>query len=317
MRRDGGTLGAALALIVLPAIVVMTSAARFHIDNRDQESLWPESASPFGYTVHVPPSYDGSKPAPLVLSFHGAALWGRGQQAISNWDAVADREGFIVAYPSGRVGHGPRVWRVVAPRRVAFRDAGYQGEVVSVDVGQTRALINMLRASYNIDPNRIYANGLSNGGGMSWLLSCNLSDRIAAVGMVGAAYTAPMDWCADKPPVPAIMFHGTRDEEALYHGGKSWVAPMVFPSIPGVARAWARRNGCSSAYVDSSIAADVVRRSWQNCNGADVVLYTVLDGGHTWPGGRHTPRWFTGRTTQSIDATATMWEFFRQHELRR
>jgi polyhydroxybutyrate depolymerase len=66
------------------------------------------------------------------------------------------------------------------------------------------------------------------------------------------------------------------------------------------------------------VAVDVVRRTYRNCaDGADVVLYTVLDGGHTWPGGGPLPEWFAGRTSHSVDATSVMWAFFREHPLRK
>lgn len=314
MKQRRGVPGAALALLSLPAFVVAASAANFRVNNRDEATIADGAIS---YTVYIPASYDFTKPAALVLSFHGASLWGRAQQALSGWDDVADREGFIVVYPTAAVGDGPRAWHVAAPQRVLVQSRGYVDNVLPADVHYVSALLDALQSRYNIDAKRIYANGLSNGGGMSWLLSCTLPHRIAAVGLVGAAFTAPMDWCANQSPVPVILLHGTKDEEALYYGGKSWVAPMVFPSIPGVARDWARRNGCAPAYTDSSVAADVVLRSWTSCNGADVQLYTILDGGHTWPGGRHLPRWFAGRTTQSIGASTTMWEFFKRHQLRR
>ena len=79
------------------------------------------------------------------------------------------------------------------------------------DVRFISELIDKLEAAYNIDPARIYANGFSNGGGMAFVLSCTLSDRIAAVGMVGAAQTLPWSWCTDHRPVPMIAFHGTAD----------------------------------------------------------------------------------------------------------
>src|SRR5947209_15439212 len=87
------------------------------------------------------------------------------------------------------------------------------------DVRFISELIDTLRAAYNIDPTRIYANGLSIGGGMAFVLSCTLSDRIAAVGMVAAAQSLPSSWCTDHRPVPMIAFHGTADPIVPYQGG--------------------------------------------------------------------------------------------------
>jgi polyhydroxybutyrate depolymerase len=154
---------------------------------------------------------------------------------------------------------------------------------------------------------------------MSFVLSCTLSDRIAAVGMVGAAHLLPWRWCTDHTPVPMIAFHGTADKAAPYHGGTSWVAEERFPDIPGWTANWARRNGCAVRPVESAVAADVMRIEYPNCvEDASVVLYRIADGGHTWPGGGPHPEWewFVGHTSTGVDATAEMWTFFREHPLR-
>jgi polyhydroxybutyrate depolymerase len=149
---------------------------------------------------------------------------------------------------------------------------------------------------------------------MAFVLSCTLSDRIGAVGMVGAAQTLPWRWCTDRRAVPMIAFHGTADPEVPYNGGSSWISDRPFPSTPRWAENWARRNGCGPDPVEARVAADVTRRAYTNCaDDAAVVLYTVQGGGHTWPGGTPLPQWFVGRTTRSIDATRLMWAFFNEH----
>ena len=91
----------------------------------------------------------------------------------------------------------------------------------------------------------------------------------------------------------------------------------AFPDIRTWTANWARRNQCGPAPVESVVAADVTRLEYTDCApGADVVLYTLRDGGHTWPGGGPLPEWFAGPTSTGIDATGTMWEFFRDHPLR-
>ena len=153
---------------------------------------------------------------------------------------------------------------------------------------------------------------------MSFVLSCTMSDRIAAVGMVGAAQTLPWRWCTDQQAVPMIAFHGTADPDVPYNGGVSWISARPFPSTPKWAASWARRNRSGPDSVESRVAADVTRRAYTTCaDGADVVLYTVEGGGHTWPGGTPLPEWFVGRTANSIDATRVMWAFFMDHPLQR
>ena len=124
----------------------------------------------------------------------------------------------------------------------------------------------------------------------------------------------------DGRPVPMIDIHGTSDPEVPYRGGGSWVAPSHkgFPNQLTWAANWAQRNRCAPTPRDTVIAADVTRRAYTNCaNNADVQLYTVLGGGHTWPGGGPHPEWLVARTSHSIDASSLMWAFFREHPLTR
>lgn len=257
------------------------------------------------YLLYVPKSYDPARPAPLVISMHPAMAWPASEMAISGWNRVADEEGLLVAYPAG-TGAGPKVW-LMKGRRTPSR---------MPDVVFIRDLIDALEASYAIDRTRIYADGISNGGGMAFVLSCTLSDRIAAVGMVAAARNLDWSWCADPRPVPVIAFHGTADRIVPYHGGRTPVGPDVFPDVPRFMASWAARNGCGPHPVESAPAADVSRLEYGGCTaGASVVLYTVRGGGHQWPGGRPLPQFLVGRYTRAIDATREMWAFFREHRL--
>ena len=295
-------IGAVLILIGLPMVLALIEAVSFYIRNRSNGSI-VSSGQKREYLLYVPTSYDRTRPTPLVISMHGAAGWPVQQMNLSQWNRLADEYGFIVVYPSGTGGAGPRVWHLGRGRDVRF----------------ISELIDTLEAAYNIDPARIYADGLSNGGGMAFVLSCTMSDRIAAVGMVGAAQLLPWSWCTDRRPVPMIAFHGTADRFAPYNGGTSWVAPRPFPNVVTWTANWARRNRCGPNPVESAVAADVTRREYTNCAGdAAVVLYTLRGGGHTWPGGGPPlPEWFVGPTSRSIDATRQMWAFFREHPLLR
>lgn len=298
-------LGAALALVGLPVAIVPIEAVSFYSANRDNGSF-VSSGEKREYLLYVPKSYDPRTPTPLVISMHGAGLWGAAQKETSRWNDLADKQGFIVVYPSGVGGKGVRVWRADP------------GPDLAKDVRFISELIDTLEASYNIDPTRIYANGLSNGGGMSFALSCTLADRIAAVGMVAAAQTLSWNWCKDQHAVPMIAFHGTADPEVSYNGGGSWVTSRPFPNVQRWVAHWARRNRCDSIPVESRVASDVTRRAYTSCaDNADVMLYTIQGGGHTWPGGSPLPEWFVGRTATSISATDLMWQFFRDHPLRR
>ena len=278
--RSRRVIAAVVIVISLPVMLAAFEAISFRIRNRNNGFLI-SSGEKREYLLYVPRSYDRTKPAPLVISMHGANGWPKQQMELTGWNRLADTQRFLVVYPSGLDDAGPRVWRV--------------GSDFAKDVRFISDLIEKLESQYNIDRTRIYANGFSNGGGMSFVLSCTMSDRIAAVGMVGAAQTLPWSWCKERRAVPMIAFHGTADRFAFYNGGQSWVAPHPFPAVPLWTANWARRNRCAAKPVVSAVARDVTRREYTDCaDGAAVVLYVVQGGGHTWPGGAPLPEWFVG-----------------------
>ncbi len=304
-RSRTRVLGTVLALIGSPVVLALIEAVSFNVVNRNTGTI-VSSGRQREYLLHVPESYDRAKPTPLVISMHGGGMWGAAQKETSQWNRVADEHGFLVVYPSGTGLARHRAWR-------AGQGAGHMRDVRFIS-----ELIDTLKAAYNIDSSRVYADGLSNGGGMAFLLSCTLSDRIAAVGMVASALFLPWDLCTDHRPVPMIAFHGTADRFTPYHGGQTWVARNhTFPSIPTWTADWARRNRCGADPVESVVAADVTRVKYTNCaDDAAVELYTVQGGGHSWPGGGPLPEWFVGTTSNSVDASSQMWAFFREHPLR-
>jgi polyhydroxybutyrate depolymerase len=302
-KSRNGVLGWVLACIGLPPLLVLIDAISFYRSNRTNGSLISAGIER-EYLVYVPRSYDRTKPTPLVISMHGAAGWPTQQKNLSRWNRMADREGFVVAYPSGVHSTGPRIWHVDF------------GPGLERDVQFIKAMIDTLEARYHIDPTRIYADGMSNGGGMAFVLSCILSDRIAAVGIVASAQTLPWRWCKDRRPVPMIGFHGTADPDVPYQGGASWVSSEGFAGILDWTRNWARRNQCGANPIDSVVAPDVTRRWYPDCaENSEVVLYTIRGGGHTWPGGEPIPEWWVGPTSRNIDATALLWSFYREHPL--
>lgn len=295
--------GLTLALLSLPLWIALFEAVSFWSHNRNNRVL-VSSGIEREYLIHVPASYRSGEPTALVLTLHGGAGWPVQQRDLSGWNEVAERHGFIVAYPAGLDVGGMTGWQAFRP-----------GPEIEKDVRFISQIIDEIQASYSIDASRIYVNGLSNGGSMSWVLSCLLADRIAAVGMVAAAHFLPWNWCAETRPMPMISFHGTADTAAPYAGGNSWVAPdRVLADIEQRTTQWARRNRCQPEATDIRVASDVRRRIYSGCaEGAGVELYTIEGGGHTWPGGEVLPEWFLGPTTRSVDASALMWHFFSSH----
>lgn len=261
-----------------------------------------------GYLLHVPRDIHPGKALPVVICFHGFSEWPAHVMRISGWNRVADENGFLVVYPRGR--------------RVPLRwfCNGRPGEDLmgDQDVQFISDLLDQLQRTYPIDTNRVYANGLSNGGGMATLLACKLSDRIAAVGSVAGAYLLPRtQWTAPRH-VPLILFHGTADPLVPFHGGPSKVFPVPFPDVPTWVH-WVGTNyGCASEPTKLSVAGDDVGlRYGGGSNETEVVFYTLAGGGHTWSGGGKMPAFLVGATPSSPNATRLMWEFFQQHPIKR
>ena len=219
---------AVLVLIGLPIVLVLIVfgffCAVFYFPNWTSAttSMIVSSGEKREYLLYVPADYDRAKPTPLVISLHTAMSWPSSLMAISQWNRVADEHGFIVVYPEG-TGRGPKSWEMTGSETLSR----------TPDVILISELIDKLEASYNIDKTRIYANGMSNGGGMAFVLSCTLSDRIAAVGMVSAGLYPEGNWCRDHRPVPVIAFHGTADPVCPHNGGRSKLGGDTFPSVPG------------------------------------------------------------------------------------
>jgi len=287
-----------IILLVIVAIVLIAIAI-YLLSNRTNGAII-SSGDRRRYLLYVPESYDPESPTPLVINIHGFAQWPANQMKVSQWNEVADEYGFIVVYPSGT--GFPWRWRVTdePDKEVAF----------------ISDLISKLEDDYNIDSSRVYANGLSNGGGMTLLLSSKLSDRITAVGIVaGALYGVDFD-NSQVRPVPAIFFHGEADTIATYEGGFYERTGMTIPSVPEFVASYAQANECNATPTTFMETGNITGIRYSQCNqNADVVFYSIADGGHNWPGGEPLPESITGKTTQEINATELMWEFFQEFSL--
>lgn len=256
------------------------------------------------YLLYVPPGYDPSKPAPLMINIHGFAQWPRNQMLVSGWNDLADEYNFIVVYPEGR--GFPLRWT---------NNGSEPG--TSQDVQFISDLIDKLSSEYSIDPQRIYVSGLSNGAGESFALSCYLSDRIAAFGGVAGAYVLPWQDCKPSRPVPAIIFHGTADPIVPFTGG-SESHTGTLPDISTWVSQLAGRNGCDAIPVPLPAGGEVRGFQSTGCSqGAEVDYYIIVGGGHSWPGGGYLPAFIVGHTTKDINASRVMWEFFQQHPLKK
>jgi polyhydroxybutyrate depolymerase len=232
---------------------------------------------------------------PLVLNLHGYGSNARNQAAYSRLPQKADEAGFIVVTPDGA--GTPQQWN------------NLQLAELPDDVAFIRDLLDLLESTLCIDASSVYATGISNGSAFAQRLACLLPDRIAGVAAV-AAFVYPVV-CDGRPPVPIIAFHGTADACVPYEGGATACGRghLPVPPVETAAENWAKHNGCSLEPVREQVSSQVRSISYSGCtDNADVVLYAVEGGGHTWPGSVDVPR--LGGVTGEIDATDLMWEFF-------
>lgn len=245
--------------------------------------------------VHVPRGYAPNTPAPVVFDFHGRLFTATLQMGLTHMRRVADDEGFIVVHAEG-VG---RTWN----GGVCCGEA-MQEDVD--DVGFVDAMLDALEANLCVDARRVYATGMSNGGFLSHRLACELSDRIAAIAPV--AGVNGIVGCNPARAVPVLHFHGTDDSIVGYDGIRGYLS--VADTIDG----WVQRNGCSPTGAVTFQQDDVTCETWSGCDeGAEVQLCTIDGGGHTWPGGAPVPG--LGHTSDTIDASETMWTFFERFAL--
>jgi polyhydroxybutyrate depolymerase len=229
-------------------------------------------------------------------------------------NAKSDQAGFIVVYPFGTGRFEDSL--------LTFNGGeccGYAMQNNVDDVGFTRALLDDLEGIVNVDKDRVFATGLSNGGIMSHYLASELSDRIAAIAPVGGPLM--METPRNKRPVPVMHFHGTKDEFAPFKGGygKGFLGRngiTSFRSVDHTTQSWVEANGCvpvAKMITLPDIAKDgmsVKQHTWSGGkDGSEVVLIEIVGGGHTWPG--QTPILSRlGESTKDISANDLMWDFF-------
>ena len=263
------------------------------------------------YLVHVPAKCDGKAPAPVVLVYHGAAMNGPMMSVFCGLNKKADEAGFIAVYPNGT-----GKWGLFLTWNVAWKGGAAKAD----DVAFTRRLLDDLTHVLHVDPKRIFATGLSNGGMMCYRLAAELSDRIAAIAPVAGAMAdeAPRP----KRPVSLLHCHGTDDSVVPFQGlGGRGASLIRFKSVEDSIRAWVQLDGCPAQPKVDELACPiddgttVERKTYgPGTKGAEVVLVLIRGGGHTWPG-QTPPVGFLGKSTKNISANDLLWEFFQRHPM--
>ncbi len=300
------------------ATVIMLIVALSPLDARDLSGTTDYRGLKRTFLIHLPARYETGTKLPLLVALHGGGGSGRRMKRFSRFDTIADREGFMVAYPDG-IGRQWNDGRKIAESRAHRENVD--------DVGFLAGLVDYMVRKYGADPKRVYFAGISNGALMSYRLACEIPEKIAAVAAVTGNLPEHLASIKPRGPVPVIIINGTEDPLVPWNGG-----PVRIPFMPGRERGrvisapataayWARANGCNAAPVvdelpdsDPGDGCRVIRHKYPGCI-ADLILLELKGGGHTWPGGsQYLPVRIIGRVCRDINASETIWEFFKRHE---
>lgn len=270
------------------------------------------------YLLHIPPMFTLKKKSPLVIALHGGGGTGKGMIRLTRGglNTLSNAEGFFVVYPDGIRRH----WN-------DGRNTIYYSHRKNInDVKFISKLIDRLVAQFNLDRNRIYVTGISNGGLMSYRLACELTDRLAAIAAVGISLSENLYLsCKPSRPISVLIIAGMSDPLVPWNGGIIHFRAFKFGkviSVPETARFWASQNGCTLEenikYLPDTDPYDgtrVWKQEYSGCRGkTEVILYGIENGGHTWPGGlQYFPESVIGKTSHDIDANKIIINFFKRH----
>jgi polyhydroxybutyrate depolymerase len=254
------------------------------------------------FSTYIPPNNKQGK-MPLVISLHGGLASPEGMFHLADFRPVADREKFIVVCPASK-----HIWH---------DGANIHG---IDDVKFIDQLITYIIKTYNADPDRVYVTGISNGGFMTARLACQLNQRIAAIAIVAATMDIGEGYDLERP-MPVLYMHGTKDPIVPYNGGKLFGRSAY--SQDAVIDKWIALNNCDKTATVTTIpdtandGTSVLKEEYRNPeNGLKVVGYTIINGGHTWPGGwQYLPKFIIGKTTHNLNACEEIWAFFKPYKL--
>ena len=245
------------------------------------------------YIIYVPNSYDGTSAVPLLLNFHG--FGGSASQFMQEADmrSLAEADTFILVYPQGSCLDGSSHWNPCP--------TGGDNKSTADDVGFVEAMISEISSQYNLDMERIYAAGYSNGGMMAYGLANYKSDLIAAVASVSGTMlncTGPT-----SHPMPVVHLHGTSDGVVSYNGSNDW------NSVQSTLDYWINFNNTVSTpivNIDNTGAMTIEHYVYdQGDNSVSVEHYKYIGGDHVW----------FNEPYQGQNASNLVWSFMSKYDI--
>lgn len=263
------------------------------------------------YLIHLPPDYETQKKYPCVIVLHGAAADCKLAQHASCMNEVADQNRFIAVYPNGT--------GLFSEHGLSWNGGdccGYARKKQIDDIGFLNALIDSLESSYSIDRNRVYLAGFSNGGMLAMAAAPRLNSKIAAIAVVAASMSGKET--KSNTPVPIVFFHGTRDKRVSYTGGPGRFAKFGLrvndKPLAYAVNFWRDVNHCSNTAQVERTNHVIKEDYWSADKSGEVLVFTIVNGGHGWPGGKRSG--IRGaKPPTSVDASVEMYKFFARHAL--
>lgn len=264
------------------------------------------------YVVRVPPKRLASAslpvPWPLVIVLHGSSGDAAAIEAMSKMDSLADANLFLVAYPNGTGGDFalyPSDWNAGICCGGANRDN-------VDDVAFIAEMIKAISTHVPVDAKKVYVAGFSAGGRMAYHLGCQLSDKVAAIGVISGSLVD--DACRPKYPMPLFAVHGTDDPEVAYDEVAATPPPGAVPALantlPPAVQFWTALGKCTGG-VRTAAAAHVTRTRFTTCASTEVDFYSIEGGTHGWPSGAVDPG--NQPPMNELKASVLMWQFFTRH----
>ena len=267
------------------------------------------------YDVLVPAGYDGSVPVPLVVDMHGFISNKDQQRGLSGFVALAQAETFLVAWPQGLFSNGDLAANTGGPAWNAggfcCGDAAPQNQSPD-DAGFIRAMVAAIAAEANVNPQRIYITGLSNGGAMTHRLACEAADLFAAA----AAFSFPnalVTPCTPARPMPILMVASRTDQILPYLGGNVLGDPDLAPLASAAQgfEEWRTRNACSGPTVVEDQGTTSECELFTSCAQGVAVGLCSVDAGAGLLG--HVP--YPGLIADGFNSTQRAWQFLSSYQM--
>ncbi len=263
------------------------------------------------YRIHLPFKYNSSNNYPVLIALHGFGDSPKKMELYTGLNQSANKNGFIVVYPYGTTNRrfGPLSWN-------GGICCNYAYETGVDDVGFINALIDELVANYNVNSEKVYVTGFSNGGILANLVATKLPDKVSGAAIVSGAIASKQTEEEEytyiqksETPVPVVIFHGKNDGSISFNGGESSDPVVEFASAYDMVNFWLENNKCEKHPTEISRGANYTKEVYSSCEGgSNVVFYAINDGKHEWPGWRLNP--IKNIMGKGLKANDLIWDFF-------